>query len=185
MVKNLPAMRESWVQSLGWEDPLEKGMVTYFSILAWRIPWTKEPGGLQSIGSQIVGHDWVTPFHFQPEARYNKGFKIPHQLNQNLTLDNFLAHFPPLHLPHVHSWASLVAQIVKNPPANAGNVGSTPGSGRSPGEKNGNPLQYSCLGNPMDRGTWRAIVHGVTKSQTRLSEWTVTQQRVHTQRVKS
>ena len=57
MVKNLPAMQESWVQSLGWEDPLEKGMVTYFSILAWRIPWTKEPGGLQSIGTQIVGHD--------------------------------------------------------------------------------------------------------------------------------
>ena len=44
-VKNLPAMREAWVQSLGWEDPLEKGMVTHSSILAWRIPWTEEPGG--------------------------------------------------------------------------------------------------------------------------------------------
>ena len=131
-------------------------MVTHSSILAWRIPWTKEPGGLQSTGSQIVRHDWATNFHFQPEARYNKGFKIPPQLNQNLTLDNFLTHFFPLHLPHVHSQASLVAQIVKNPPANAGIMGSTPGLGRSPGEKNGNPLQYFCLGNPMDRGTWRA-----------------------------
>ena len=46
MVKNLPAMQETWVQSLGREDPLEKGMVTYFCILAWRIPWTEEPGGL-------------------------------------------------------------------------------------------------------------------------------------------
>ena len=60
MVKNLPAMKETWVRSLGWEDPLEKGMATYSSILAWRISWTEEPGGLQSRGSQIVGHDWVT-----------------------------------------------------------------------------------------------------------------------------
>ena len=50
MVKNPPAMRETWVHSLGWEDPLEKGMATNSSILAWRIPWTKEPGGLQSMG---------------------------------------------------------------------------------------------------------------------------------------
>ena len=49
-VKNLPAMQETEVQSLGWEDPLEKGMATHSSILAWRIPWTEEPGGLQSIG---------------------------------------------------------------------------------------------------------------------------------------
>ena len=51
----------------------------------------------------------------------------------------------------------------KNPPANAGDVGSIPGSGRSPEEGNGNPLQYSCLGNPMDRGAWQVAVHGVTK----------------------
>ena len=56
-VKNPPAMREIWVQSLGWEDPLEKGMATHSSILAWRIPWTEEPGRLQSMGSQRVGHD--------------------------------------------------------------------------------------------------------------------------------
>ena len=52
MVKNLPAMQETWVRLLGWEDPLEKGMATHSLILAWRIPWTEEPGGLQSIGSQ-------------------------------------------------------------------------------------------------------------------------------------
>ena len=59
--------------------------------------------------------------------------------------------------------------MVKNPPANAGDagdVGSIPGSGRSPGGRNGNPFQYSCLENPMDRGTWQATVHGVRKSQT-------------------
>ena len=51
-VKNLPAMQEIWVQFLGWKDPLEKGMATHSSILAWRIPWTEAPGGLQSLGSQ-------------------------------------------------------------------------------------------------------------------------------------
>ena len=50
MVKNPPAMLETWVQSLGWDDPLEKGMATHSSILSWRIPWTEEPGGLQSMG---------------------------------------------------------------------------------------------------------------------------------------
>ena len=59
--------------------------------------------------------------------------------------------------------------VVKNPPANARDMGSIPGSGRASGEGNGNPLQYSCLGNPMDRGAWQAIVHGVTKSQTQLN----------------
>ena len=60
--------------------------------------------------------------------------------------------------------------VVKKPPANAGDPGSILGSGRSPGGRNGNPLEYSCLENSMDRGTWRAIVQGITKSQTQLSD---------------
>ena len=56
-VKNPPAMQETWVQSLGGDDLLEKGMATHSSILAWKIPWTEEPGGLQSIRSQRVGQD--------------------------------------------------------------------------------------------------------------------------------
>ena len=59
-IKNLPAMQETQVQSLGREDPPEMGMETHLSILAWRIPWTEEPGGLQSMGLQRVLHDWVT-----------------------------------------------------------------------------------------------------------------------------
>ena len=89
IVKNLPAMWETWVRSLGWEDSLGKGMV-----------------------------------------------------------------------------ASLVAQTVKAPVCNAGDPGSVPGSGRFPGEGNGNPLQYSYLENSMDRRVWRAAVPGVTKSRT-------------------
>ena len=56
VVKNLPAVGETWVLSLGREDPLEEGMATHSGILAWRIPWTEDPGGLQSMGSQRVGH---------------------------------------------------------------------------------------------------------------------------------
>ena len=59
-VRNLPAMSKTQVQSLDGKDPLEKGMATYSSILAWRIPWTEEPGGLQPIGLQRAGHDWTT-----------------------------------------------------------------------------------------------------------------------------
>ena len=68
-------------------------------------------------------------------------------------------------------WASQVVLVVKNPPANAGDVrdmGSIPGSGRSPGGGHGNPLQYSCLENPMARGAWWAAVYGVAQSRTRL-----------------
>ena len=57
IVKNLPAMRETWIQSLGQEDPLEKEIATHSSILAWEIPWTEESGGLQSMGSQRVGYN--------------------------------------------------------------------------------------------------------------------------------
>ena len=57
MVKHLSTMQETWVQSLGWEDPLEKEMATHSRTIAWKIPWTEEPGRLQSMGSQRVGHD--------------------------------------------------------------------------------------------------------------------------------
>ena len=57
LVKNLPAMWETWVRFLGWEDPLEKGKAAHSSILAWRMPWTEEPRGLQSMGSQNVRYD--------------------------------------------------------------------------------------------------------------------------------
>ena len=72
VVKNSPAVQETQVQSLGWEDPLEEGMATHSSIPAWRIPWTEEPGGLQSMGSQRVGHTeelTLRAFH-SPMARF-------------------------------------------------------------------------------------------------------------------
>ena len=60
MVRSRPAVRETWVPSLGWEDPLEEGMDTHSSVLVWRIPWSEEPGRLQPMGSQRVGHHLAT-----------------------------------------------------------------------------------------------------------------------------
>ena len=76
-VKNLPAMQETWVRSLGQEDPLEEGMATPSGILAWRIPWTEEPDGLQSTGSQRVGYDSVT------NTFTVKGLDVIRTLNQS------------------------------------------------------------------------------------------------------
>ena len=75
MVKNLPATWETWVWSLGHEDPLEKGMATHSSILSWRIPWTEEPGGLPSVGLQRVGYDWVSNTHWIKDR--NSGLEMP------------------------------------------------------------------------------------------------------------
>ena len=76
LVKNLPAMQETQVQSLDWENPLEKEIATQSSILAWRIPWTGHPGGLQSMGSQRIGHDWDTHFHFSSMYLHQWGQSI-------------------------------------------------------------------------------------------------------------
>ena len=70
VIKNLPEIQETWVRSLGLEDPLEKGKATYSSILAWKIPWSEEPGRLQSMGLQRVGHDWAIKHSTEPWARW-------------------------------------------------------------------------------------------------------------------
>ena len=99
MVKNLPAMQENRIQSLGQEDPLEKGKATHSSILIWRIPWTEKPGKLQSMGFQRVGQKWVTNFFlmtnmtnlssvqllsrvrlYDPVNRSTPGLPVHHQL---------------------------------------------------------------------------------------------------------
>ena len=73
LVKNLPAVWETGIQSLGWEDPPEKEMATHSSTLAWRIPWTEEPGKLQSVRSQRMGQDCVTNFHFSTQWKLCEG----------------------------------------------------------------------------------------------------------------
>ena len=77
-----------------------------------------------------------------------------------------------MHVSYMHEYMCIDGSEVKASACNVGDLGSIPGSGRSPGEGNGNPLQYSCLENPIDRGAWWATVHGVAKSRTQLSNFT-------------
>ena len=94
-----PAMEETWVQPLGQEHPLEKGMATHSSIFAWKILWTEEPGGLQSMRSQKVGHDWVTTMYFF--NTFNNCNLLKHVKNvffKSITSDTYFLRFPFLFL---------------------------------------------------------------------------------------
>ena len=122
LVKNLPAMWETWVQSLGWEDFLQKGKAIYSNILAWATEYSR-------ILRILYQNTENTAQNTELQAREFHGLYCPvHGVTKTRTqLSNF--HF---------------------------------------GKGNGNPLQYSCLENPMDRGAWQATIHGVAKSETRL-----------------
>ena len=157
-------------------------MATHSSTLAWKIPWTEEPGRLQSMGSLRVGHDWATSLSL---------FTFPASEKEMATHSSVLAwRIPgtgePGGLPSMgshrvgHDWSDLAAgghgnlgfpggSDSKESAWNAGDLGLIPGSRRSPGRGNGNPLQYSCLEHSMDRGAWWAVLHGVAKSWTWLS----------------
>ena len=135
-------------------------MATHSSILAWKIPWMEEPDRLQSMGSQRVGHDWETSLSF---TNY-KGKNIP----SVKVITEVWANFYFFHTCLYHK----IAQRVKNLPAMRDSRAWSLGLGRSPGERHGNPLQHSCLENPIDGGAWQATVHGVAKSWTRLSNFT-------------
>ena len=117
-------MQETRVTSLGWEDSLEEEIATQSSILAWRILWTEEPGGLQSVGSLRIRHDRTTNFHFS----FNSSF--------------ILGTLKCMGFP--------CGPAGKESACNERHLGSIPGSGRFPGEGKGYPLQYSGLENPMD-----------------------------------
>ena len=116
---------------------LEEGMATHSSILAWRIPWTGELGGLVIKLCRTLATPWI------------------------------VAYQPPLSMgfPRQEYWSELLFPSL----GDLLDPGIVPGLGRSPGEGNGNPLQYSCLENPMDRGGWWATVRGVAKSQAQFS----------------
>ena len=120
LVKNLPTMQETWVWSLGWEDPLEKGMATHSSTLAWRIPWTEDLAGYSPWDRKKSVSRWL------------RGEESTCQAGDAL------------------------------------DMGSISGSGRSSGGGNGNPLEYSCLGNPMDRGAWLATK---SRKESDTTEW--------------
>ena len=120
--------------------------------------WRGKPGVLQSMGSQRVGHDWAIELNWQVSSIQEERESFECGDLHNITGSTLGVGGVP------------GGSVVKNLPANAGDTGSIAGSGRSPGEGNGNALQYSCLGNPMDRGAWWATVHGVRESRSQLSD---------------
>ena len=158
----------------------EKAMAPHSSTLAWKIPWMEEPGRLQSTGSWRVGHDWATSLSlftfmhwrrkwqptpvFLPGESQGRGSLVGCHLWGRTESDT---------TERLSSSNSSWCLSSKESACNAGDtedVGLTPGSGRSSGGGHGNPLQYSCLENPVDRGTWQATVHRVTKSWTGLKQ---------------
>ena len=235
-------MQKTWVRSLGREDPLQKRMATHSTIVAWRIPWTEKPGGLQSTGLQRVRHNWVTnSFTFHCELHYPTpqmwGVIITQQADAgkitvlvsnrivSSLLSNLLPHLvPSSHLPLLilyllldwekktftpsalqiylrlcrcpffpsfGSWANsflsyqrrsfqcfldltpaweVIPSQVVCASVFPSFIFNFPFPHFLNGKRNGNPLQYSCLENPMDKGTWWATVHGVAESWTRLSD---------------
>ena len=138
-VKKLPALQKMQDMGLtpGSGRSFGGGRATHLSIRAWRIPWTEEPGRLQSVGhTELDTLKWLSM-----SAMAGLGF--------------------------------LEVLVVKNLSVNAGDVRDTtsvPGLGRSPGGEHGNPVQYSCLEHPIDRGAWQAMVHRVTQSWTQLKQ---------------
>ena len=175
-------------------------MAPHSSTLAWEIPWMEEPGRLQSMGSWRVRHNWATslslftfmhwrrkwqpsPVFLPGESQGQEPGGLPsmgsHRVRHDwrdlaaaaATLPSVASTFPSFSTASPTSWTSLVAQMVKRICLQCRRPGLIPGSGRPPGEGNGNPPQYSCLGNPMDGRAWCATVHRVTNSWTWLSIW--------------
>ena len=166
-------------QSLGQEDPLEEEMAADSSVLAWRVPQTERPSGLQSMGLQRVGHFWASEniWIYQRFLEIYYPLKWIFQINRGkYGLYRYLLHYLE-EKARSHSWS--VPHFGGFPGGSDGKESACnaaegldliPGLGTSPGGGHGNPLQYSCLENPLDRGAWRATVHGVAKSRTQLSD---------------
>ena len=133
-------------------------MATHSSVLAWRIPRMVEPGGLLSVGLHRVGHD-LSDLAAVAADKCEGAFHLSLAL-----VSKESSHALELSFQAVgRKFGFFCGSVVKNLLDNAGDAGSIPGSGRSQGEGSGNPLQYSYLGNPMDRRAWGATVHGVAK----------------------
>ena len=156
-------------------------MAPHSSTLAWKIPWTEEPGRLQSLGSLRVVHDWATSLSLFTFMHWRRIWQptpviLPGESQGQRSLVGW-------HLwsrtEQGHDWRVLaaaaaftqVALVVKNVPDNARVAGLIPGWGRSFGAGNGNPLQYSCQKNALDRETWGATVQGPAKNGTGLKRF--------------
>ena len=139
-------------------------MAPHSSTFAWKIPWTEEPGRLQSMGSLELDTTEQLHSHFSLSC-IGEGNGNPLQCS---CLEN--PRDGEAWWAAVYGVAQSWTRLKRLSSSNAGDLGLTPGSGRCPGKGNGKPLQYSCLGNPVNRGAWQATVHEVANSWTQLSE---------------
>ena len=157
-LKRLPAVWETWVLSLGWEDPLEKEMATHPSTLAWRIPWMEEPGGLQSTGLQRVRHDWATSLSVYVLSMWSV---MSYSLWPQWTID----HQDPLSMifPRQEYWSGLAF----SPPKNLPNSGIKHVSPALAGEF----LPLSHMGNPLHKWACIGIMHIYIHTHTHISHF--------------
>ena len=152
----------------GWDDWMEsltQWTSVWVNSRSWW--WTGRPDVLRFMGSQRVGHDWVTELNWTEASGAGEKWA-----DSTCKISCWLWWWLPSlvnKLKVLRYTGCLGGSAIKNPPVNTGDVFSIPGSGRYPAEGNGKPLQYSFLGNPMDRRAWQAPVHMVAKSWTQLS----------------
>ena len=152
-------------------------MATHSSTLAWKIPWTEEPGRLQSMGSRRVGHDWATSLSLFTFMLWRRKWQptpvfLPGEPQRRQSLVDCRLWGRTESDTTEATWQQQqMMLVVKNLSANAGDMVSIPGSGRSPGGGHGNPLQYSCLESPMDRGARQSESQSQLKWQHAHREW--------------
>ena len=155
MVKNLPAMRKTWVQSLGWEDPLEEGMATHSSILAWRIPMDRGAWwAIQSMGSQRVRHNWVTKHthgkYFRLWASWSLSRPIREPWNVSATVERSQTSSPAWRSSHEEGWGSVPPETSRQG-MGFGCPMAVPGKGWGMG---GQPTDPGLL---VQEGRWRSL----------------------------
>ena len=180
MIKNPPAMRETQFQSLGREDLLEKEMATHSSILAWRIPWTEEPGRLQSPGSQRAGHDWGTnTFTYVLRVTdVKKQIYDYMEINLEYSLEELMLEQKFQHFGHLIQRADSLEKTLM-----LGKIESKSRRGQQrmrwlDSISNSVDMNLSKFWEIVkDRGAWHTAVHGVTKSWIQFSNWTSGYQR--------
>ena len=185
MVKNLHAMWETWVWSLDWEDPLEKGTATHSSILAWRIPRTGKPGRLQSMGSQRVGHDWATfttvtktvglgvALRWLFDFYISQGLKRVHNRKDKLTVQTMNI-LKEIHA-HTNKYAAAAAKSLQSCPTLCDPIDGSPPGSTIPGILQARTLEWVAI-SFSNAWRWKVKVKSLSRVPPSATPWTAAYQ---------